>query len=208
MDAKTLTVEQCETFEDELTQKAVDYANLIKTPNQRALAAKDVITGLPDKEISLAYCDGHRAQLNELGTEMAKQIFNLRTECQARHTEYADNNAKDLAAVKTGVSNLEKLLDGTELRIRACAVAAKDVQQKLYDHIQNGSADSRPYAERLRQNERDVGDLRERKASKASVWFLAAATLLQSAYIGVELSRNQDTYVNKAYHAVKNLLGQ
>ena len=78
MEAKNLTIEQCETFEDELTQKAVEYANLIKTPNQRALAAKDVITGLPEKDITLAYKDGYRAQLDQISTEMAQQLVQNR----------------------------------------------------------------------------------------------------------------------------------
>src|SRR3989338_7783451 len=103
METKNLTIEQCETFEDELTQKAIDYANLIKTPQQRALAAKDVITGLPDKEITLAYRDGIQMQLSELSTETARQIVNLRNNCQVQHTDYAGKTDKEIAKAKAGV---------------------------------------------------------------------------------------------------------
>lgn len=208
MEAKTLTIEQCETFEDELTQKAVEYANLIKTPQQRALAAKDVITGLPDKEITLAYRDGFQMQLGELSTEMARQIVNLRKDCQVQHTGYAGKTDNEIAKVKTGITGLEKKVDSLDVRIGTCVSSTKDLRQKFYDHIQEVATGSRVYADRLRQNERDVGELQERKASKTSVWLLAAITTLQSAYIGFELSRNPDTYFSKTYTAVKSWLGQ
>jgi len=208
MEAKNLTIEQCETFEDELTQKAVEYANLIKTPNQRALAAKDVITGLPEKDITLAYKDGYRAQLDQISTEMAQQLVNLRRDCKEQTGEYASKAAKDITSVKESIAGLERRVESLDARTGSCAVTTKDIRQKFYDHSKEVSAESRNHAERMRQNERDVGELHERKASKVSVWFLAAATLLQSGYIGFELSRNPDTYVSKAYHAVKSWVNQ
>src|SRR3989344_4793970 len=67
-----LTIEQCTSLEDELTSDAVRYTNLIRSPEQRALAAKDVITGLADKEIRLTYGNGNgvHSELQNLRREL------------------------------------------------------------------------------------------------------------------------------------------
>jgi len=208
MQTSKLTLEQCETIEEQLTQQAIDYANLIKTPQQRALAAKDVITGLPEKEITLAYKDGYRTQFNELSTEIAHQLVKLRKDCQVQHTDYADKATKDITSAKNGVSGLEKRVDNLDARTRACVSSAKDLQQKFYDHLRDVATGSSHYAERLRQNEKDVGSLSERKANKASVWLLAGMTMLQSAYVGFELARQPGTYAHQAYQAIKNVLAK
>lgn len=89
MNAKNFTLEDCKKTEDELTQQAIDYANLVRNPQQKAVIANEVIAGLADRDIYLA-------QKNDVNTRIESLA-----RCQKGLDERVDACVKTIATVSS-----------------------------------------------------------------------------------------------------------
>lgn len=182
MDYKKLSTKQCEDAEEKLTKQAVDYANLFRTPERKAQAAKDVIAGIPDKNIRLAY-----EQQNLQPTQYASQ--------------------KDLVVLKATIHCLRRENESLDNKVKTYSKNARQVQDNLETCWQELSTECYALDQKLSSCERKLGYLLFEQSKKTTrTLLLALALSLPSIYACYELAKQPNTCINQAYHAVKNLL--
>ena len=70
MEAKKLSIQDCAKLEEKLAQEAIGYVNLMRVPEKRAEAAKEVIVALPNIKLTRGVYEQKlevlSARLNEL----------------------------------------------------------------------------------------------------------------------------------------------
>ncbi len=191
MDYKKLNIEQCEKAEEKLTKQAVDYANLFHTPEKKAQAAKDVIAGIPDKNIRLAYEQQKSQQPKPAKKELP--------------TQYA--SAKNLVVLKATIHCLRKENESIDNKIKAHFKNVGEVRENLETCWQELSTECYTLDQKISKCERKLGYLLFEQSKKTTrTLLLALALSLPSLYACYELGKQSNTCINQTYQAVKNLL--
>ena len=191
MDYKKFSIKQCEKAEEKLTKQAVDYANLFRNPERKAQAAKDIISGIPDKNIRLTY----EQQKSSQPTSAKKEIS----------AQYA--GAKDLVVLKATIYCLRKENESLDNKVKVYSKNTRELQDNLETCWQELSTECYTLDKKLSNCERKLGYLLFEQSKKtARTLLLALALSLPSLYVCYELAKQPNTCINQVYHAVKNLL--
>lgn len=223
---KPLTLEQCEQADDYLTEQAISFANMIRTPKHRALAAKDVIAGMPDRPIGLTY-NGQMLKAYKTLEGSVSELQDTQEKTTARlnkNISVIDNNfkehAKRIKATEDRLNEYDKRWDSSakysnkiekkidEVSSRADGLDKKlaEMEKSVDERVSGLESQKTRDAEWWKGYEKGLQQTIKGKASRAALYFVGLASLAQAAYIAFELSQQPDTLTHKAYEAAKTYI--